>query len=126
MVISDIAQYLEDQGIGTQGEDIFIGYIPDDVETGLCLIDTGGVTPDVDLPTRDKTIQVFVRGATYTAGQGLIDSVRGVLHQLTNTAIGGYYFYYILALSDGGHIGRNDRGLDEFSINFNTLLYDSD
>lgn len=122
MIIEDLAQYLEDEGIGTQGTDIFAGYFPDSVNTGLCVIDTGGVVADIDLPTRAKTIQIFVRGATYEDGQNLIDAVRDLLHQLANTQIGSYYFYYILALSDGGHIGRNDRGLDEFSINFTALI----
>jgi len=40
------------------------------------------------------------------------------LHQVGNEQIGDTYFYYILANSEGGHIGRNERGLDEFSINF--------
>lgn len=124
MIISDLAQYLEDQGVGTQGTDIFVGYLPDEVNTGLCVIDTGGTPQDPDLPHRTKTFQVFIRGANYTDGQALVDSVRDTLHQLTNTTIGSFYFYYILALSDGGHIGQNDRGLDEFSINFSALCHD--
>jgi hypothetical protein len=122
MIITDLAQYLVTQGVGTLGSSIFASYLPDNVDTGLCVIDTGGVAPDVDLPTRKKTFQVFIRGANYTTGQSLLDNVRGELHQLANTQIGDYYFYYILALSDGGHIGKNERGLDEFSINFTALI----
>lgn len=122
MIITDIAQYLEDEGVGTLGTNIFAGYFPDNVDSGVCVIDTGGVAPDPDLPTRNKTFQVFIRGTDYETGQDLVDTVRSTLHQISNQTIGSFYFYYVLALSDGGHIGRNDRGIDEFSINFQSLI----
>lgn len=117
-ILDDIADYLEDEGVGTVGTDIFKSYMPDAVDTGICVLDTGGPQPDKDLPTKKPTFQVFIRGAAYITGRAKLDAVRAALHQVTNTTIGNTYFYYILALSEGGHIGRNERGLDEFSINF--------
>jgi hypothetical protein len=95
--------------------------MPDSVDTGLCVLDTGGVMPDPYLPTKSPTFQIFIRGADYVTGKAKLDAVRAALHQLANTQIGSTYFYYILAQSEGGHIGRNERGLDEFSINFIAL-----
>lgn len=117
-LIDDIAQYLVDNGVGTIGTNIFKSYMPDTIDTGLAVLDTGGVQPDKELPTKSPTFQVFVRGADYITGRGLLDSVRSVLHQTVNTTIGNTFFYYIQAQSEGGHIGRNERGIDEFSINF--------
>ncbi len=117
-LIDDIAQYLVDSGIGTIGTDIFKSYMPDAVDTGLAVLDTGGPQPDKELPTKSPTFQIFIRGADYITGRALLDSVRTALHQVKNTTIGNTFFYYMLAQSEGGHIGRNERGLDEFSINF--------
>jgi len=116
--ISDLADYLEDQSVGTVGTNIFYSYMPDDVETGVALFDTGGLTPDPYLPTKEPTFQAFVRGTDYDAGKALLDQVRNALHQISGQTIGATYFYFILANAEGGHIGRNERGEDEFSINF--------
>lgn len=120
MLISEVATYLAAQGLGTVGTDIFYAHLPDNVDNCLAVIDTGGVSPDIYIPTKSPTFQVFIRAATYTAGKAVLDSVRSLLHNFYN----GYlvsnqtYFYSINAMAEGGHVGRNDRGLDEFSINF--------
>ena len=119
-LISDIADYLATQGLGTVGTDIFYSYMPDAGDNIMAVLDSGGVKPDIYLPTKDQTFQIFIRSSTYAAGKSKLDSVRSELHNLYNTTIGSYYFYYIQAIAEGGHLGRNPdmRGLDEFSINF--------
>lgn len=115
---NDIAQKLADSGLGTIGTNIFETYLPDAVDTGLAVLDTGGPMPDKYLPTKSPTFQILIRAADYTTGKEKLDGVRAALHQTKNTTLGNTYFYYILAQSEGGHIGKNERGLDEFSINF--------
>lgn len=119
-LISDIADYLATQGLGTVGTDIFFSYLPDAGDNILAVLDTGGVQPDIYIPTKDPTFQIFIRSSTYSAGRTKMDSVRTALHNKYNTTIGSYYFYFIQANSEGGHLGRNPdtRGLDEFSMNF--------
>lgn len=122
-LLDDVAGYLEDAGLGTVGTTIFKSYMPDAANSGLCVLDTGGIMPDKELPTRSPTFQILVRGVTYTAGLAKIDAVRDTLHQIKNATIGNTFFYYILAQGEGGHIGRNERGLDEFSMNFLCLTH---
>ena len=117
-IISDIATYLSQQGIGTLGTDLFYSYMPDNENEMACVYDTGGPQPDPDLPTKEPTFQVFIRSAGYEAGKTLLDSVREALHQTSGETIGSTFFFFILAQSEGGHLGVNERGLDEFSINF--------
>lgn len=117
-LISDISDYLEDEGLGTVGTDIFDTYMPESLETGLSVLDTGGATPDEYLPTKEPTFQVFIRAVDYATGKAKLEAVRTALHQISGTTIGSTYFFFILALSEGGHIGRNENGNDEFSINF--------
>lgn len=122
MYLDDIADYLEDEGLGTVGTTIFKSHLPDlDNDTSVIgVFDTGGVTPDPYLPTKYPTFQVFIRASSYAAGRTLLDNVRSSLHQQQNVELitGNTYFYYILAQSEGGHLGRNERGQDEFSMNF--------
>jgi hypothetical protein len=117
-LIDDIAQYLVTEGLGTLSTNIFKSFMPDSADNALSILDTGGPMPDPDIPTHSPTFQVFIRASNYALGKAKLDAVRNALHRLGNEQIGDTYFYYILAQSEGGHIGRNERGLDEFSINF--------
>lgn len=117
-VITDIATYLQTLGLGTLGTDIFYSYFPDNVNTGIAVLDTGGPQPDIDLPTKEPTFQVFIRAVDYDTGKAKLDAVRSALHQQSGVTIGSTFFFFILANSEGGHLGRDERGLDEFSINF--------
>ena len=84
----------------------------------MAVLDTGGPKPDVYIPTKNPTFQIYIRAATYALGKAKLDSVRSLLHGIQNRTIVSTYFFYIHALAEGGHVGRNERGLDEFSINF--------
>lgn len=118
-LIDDVATYLQTAGIGTVGTDIFKSYAPDNANAGVYVLDTGGLQPNSDIKNlRNPTIQVFIRSATYAAGKTKLEAVRTAIHQLVNTTIGSTYVYFCLLQSEGGHIGRNERGQDEFSMNF--------
>ena len=119
-LISEVAEYLEDEGIGTLGTDLFYSYLPDSVNACVAVLDTGGLQPDHYLPTAEPTFQVYIRSTTYALGKAKLDDVRAALHRQRNVNLisGGLYFYFIFALSEGGHIGRNPNGQDEFSMNF--------
>lgn len=117
-LISDVATYLSVNGIGTLTTDLFYGYLPANADTGVAVLDTGGPMPDAYLPTKEPTFQVLIREVDYDTGKAQLAAIRALLHQVKNTTIGSTYFYFILAVSEGGHIGRNSNGHDEFSMNF--------
>lgn len=118
-MIADIAQHLQTNGLGTVGTDIFISYLPDTEDEAIAVLDTGGVEPDIDLTQlKSPTMQIMIRSNTYTAGKSKLDSIRSILHGVIETQVGNTYILYLHALSEGGHIGRNEAGQDEFSINF--------
>lgn len=118
-IIADIAEYLEDEGLGTVGDDIYIAYLPETGTNQMGIFDTGGTQPDPylkDITT--PTFQVFIRATSYLNGKNLLDSVREALHTQSGLQTDNFYFYYILATSEGGNLGTNDTGQYEFSINF--------
>lgn len=117
-MVSDLATYLQTAGIGTVGTNLFYSYLPANLEAGVVVLDSGGQQPDPYLPTKEPMFQVLIRADNYDNGKTKLDAVRAALHQLKNTTIGSIYFYFILAMSEGGHVGRDDAGRDIFSINF--------
>lgn len=121
--IEQVATYLQTGSIGTLGTNLFIGNLPDSVDSCVAVFDTGGMQPDIYLPTKEPTFQILVRSTTYDLGKAKIDAIRALLHRNFNVTLvaGQTYVYSILALSEGGHIGQNERGLDEFSMNFKAL-----
>ena len=121
-LIDEVADYLEDQAVGTVGTDIFVGYLPESPNACIAVLDTGGMQPDPYLPTKEPTFQVFIRATNYDNGKTKLDAVRAILHQKANLQLisAGTYHYFILALSEGGHVGRDEIGRDLFSINFQT------
>lgn len=119
-LIDDIATYLQVQGVGTIGTTIIKSWKPDIANDAVFVLDTGGMQPDHYIPFREPTIQIFIRSSTYSAGKLKLDAVRSALHNKYNLELvsGGTTCLFIQALAEGGHLGRNERGLDEFSINF--------
>jgi len=120
VLINDVADYLAEEGIGTVATDIFCGYLPDETADCIAVLDTGGSEPDKDIPTKEPTFQVMIRASDYSAGKAQLDAVRAALHRSANISLvsGETYFYFILAIAEGGHLGRDDGGRDLFSINF--------
>lgn len=120
-LLEEIATYLQTNGIGTLASDLFFSYLPADVCPCVAVIDTGGMPPDIDLPTKEPTFQIFIRSTSYELGKAKLDAIRALLHQKRGGTLTTTYYYYIYALAEGGHIGVNEAGQDEFSINFKIL-----
>lgn len=118
-MIDDIMTYLQSLGLGTPGTNLFASFVPSSPDNLISVLDTGGPEPDKYSPTKEPTFQVFIRNTNYVDGKSKLDTIRNNLHQTKNTTRGNTFFYFILAISEGGHIGRNpETGLEEFSINF--------
>lgn len=122
-VIEQIATYLEDELLlGTIGTDIFLGRLPENPESPvecIAVLDTGGVTPDIDIPTKSPTFQILIRASNYDDGKEQLDIIRTGLHASYGQLVANEtYFLAIHALSEGGHIGQDEAGRDLFSINF--------
>lgn len=118
MLADDIAQYLQDNSIGTLTTDLFEANLPDSPDNAIVVIETGGTAPETELPFRSPTFQVYIRNKSYSNGRNKLDAVRDLLHNVRNLTIGSTYFYYIFAIAEGGHVGRDDNSRDLFSINF--------
>lgn len=121
-MIDDIAQYLADAGLGTVATNIFASYQPASPDDCITVLDAGGPEPLEIADIKNPSFQVLIRNSNYDNGKTTFDSVRSRLQSTKNTTIGNTFFYYILLVSEGGHIGRDDVGRDEWSLNFRTQI----
>lgn len=115
-----VIDYLVAQGVATAAAtDIFNNILPDGApDTALCVIETSGLQPSRYLPTKEPTFQVFLRASDYLTGRTKFDAVRTALHQKMGLTMGSIFFFFIHAVTEGGYTGKDDRGRDTFSINF--------
>lgn len=118
-IADDIADYLAGQGIGTVGTDIFVGRVFGDPDNMVVVLATGGPQPNVNIAgLKEYTFQVFIRNTSYSAGNTKLEAVRTALQVKINLSLANHRALNILAQSEGGHIGQDEEGRDEFSINF--------
>jgi hypothetical protein len=117
-MLADLQQYLADNGVGTIATNLFATYMPPSPDNAVAIIATGGPEPIEISGIKSPTFQVLIRNADYATGEAKMATIRNLLQALKNTTIGNTYFYFILLTSEGGHIGRDDVGRDEFSLNF--------
>lgn len=120
MVTDTIANYLQTKGYGTVGTSMFVGYMPP-ATSGIVVLDIGNIEPDKYIPTRNPNFEVRIVSSSYEIGRTIVDNIRDELHRKANISL-DEYFYYVLATNDGQHLGRDDNGMDIFSISFRTLI----
>lgn len=119
-MINDVYTYLDAETDLTAGTDLFKSRLTESPNNQVVIYNTGGLEPDRYLPTADPTFQILVRNTSYATGQSLVNDIVDALHQKTNIELvsGSKYFYYIFLMYEPEHIGRDDKGRHEFSINF--------
>lgn len=117
----NLADYLEDQGHGTVGTDIFVGKLPTEAPNNCIIVyDTGGVAPDTYIPTRNPSTQIYVRNISYNSGKQKIEDIVGSLHTKSNFYIieNEQYVYYCRLIQEPSHIGQDENDRQEFTANF--------
>lgn len=99
MIIDSVCDYLEDEGIGTVGTDIFIGELPFDKSDIISLI--YGVSPDPDKSVAyyEQSIDIWARFKTYDAGYQKLMEIFNLLHRAEHYDIEGFHIY--LSYSSG-------------------------
>ena len=119
MIIDDISKDIETSNTTLSLKtNLFKGFMPDNPDNCVVVLDTGGAAPDKDIPTGSPTFQILVRDKNYKTGHDLMQTIVNLFHRRMNETIGTTYYYSIFLLGEAGNIGRDDKGRDEFSVNF--------
>ena len=123
----DIAEILENNGVGTVGTDIYIGNIPDidDAPNAIVgVMDTGALFLSPKWKRDELTIQVLIRGPKrsynlgYTKAKAVMDALLGIDPVTVNS------HDYVLFVAIGGinHLGNDAQDRAKFSLNFKVVL----
>lgn len=125
-LVIQVARYLAAQGIGTFDEagasgTIYVLNLPDEPDECIAIYPTGGPRPTSSLPYDMQTVQVLVRGAqdprtALTRAQAVYDLMHGFRNdRLTET--GTWLIGCHAMQSSPTHIGRDEHGRHEYSVN---------
>lgn len=122
MLLMDIAQFLNDEGIGVfdvsaPAGNIFVGTYPADPNVIIALFDTGGPADDVNKGFTDvrRTFQVMVRDVTYQGANDLSWSINALLKDYLET---NGRKLIIKAMNPPTPIGQDNHLRYEFTSNY--------
>lgn len=124
--LDEVAQYLDDQGVGNfdtaSGRNIFVGDIPAGPDTLISLIGVTGSTPPIpsrQVPSLEfPRFQAFIRGVDYATASTKLQLVRTTLHAKYGVILPNWRVLSCHADQEGGPIGKDEIGRFEFTINF--------
>lgn len=112
MMAQDVAEYLEDQSIGTIGTSIFVGYMPDAPAKCLTVYEYAGMEPERTHDgrvVRRPGLQIRARGSVngdFSEVRAMLQSAEDVLDVLTNQSIEGTFYRSIRAAQSVTPLGR--------------------
>lgn len=120
MMLNEIGSYLQAQGAGTLGVDMYLGLMPEQPDNCIAIFEYAGNPPALthDGGIERPGLQVKVRNTSYPAGRSKISEVVNVLHRLSNETINGTRYIFIRANQSPEPLGRDASGRQEFVVNF--------
>lgn len=120
-MLSDIGNYLQAQGIGTLGTNIFLGLIPDEPDNCVALFEYAGSPPDLHWNGEYPGLQVRVRNKSYAAARTKIGEVAKKLHGLHEQMLSGTRYLLIKARGSPEVLKRDNNNRVELFVNFEII-----
>ena len=120
-MLSDIGNYLQVQGIGTLGTNIFLGMVPDKPDNCIVLFEYAGSPPDLHWNGKYPGLQVRVRNKSYAAARTKIGEVMAALHGLHEQTLSGTRYLLIKARGSPEILKRDNNNRVELFVNFEII-----
>lgn len=120
----NIALFLEDQGFGTRGADIFYGQMPESPDVLLGVFDTPGFAGDPKFAMDFDGLQIQVRGASnngYAAAFSRAKLIQERMLHYAGDTFGDHNIVAIEPASSVYHLKRDENNRDVFTVNFNVI-----
>jgi hypothetical protein len=121
MLLDDIATYLQSQGVGAVGTDLFNGSLPDEPDNCVALFEYAGSPPDLHWNGEYPGLQVRVRNTSYPAARAKIETVITKLHGLTETMLSDTRYLLIRANQSPESLGQDASNRVELVVNFSII-----
>ncbi len=97
MRLEGLIELLENNDIGTLGEDIFIGYMPDSPNDAVMVTTYAGRPPRIGAPLEYPNIRIYVRSDSYEVARDKIETIYRLLHGVANQFLGNEWVLLIRA-----------------------------
>lgn len=110
MILEDIQTYLDDNGIGTAGTDIFIGNLPDDLADAIMIVPGSAGEQDKYIDIRTLVVDFWSRNSSYRDGYDKLMEVWDLLHQATHYSLTDFYVFFSQALGNIEDLDRDQKG----------------
>ena len=121
MMLNEIGTYLQSQGTGTLGTDLFLGLMPDQPDNCTALFEYAGSPPDLHWPGEYPGLQVRVRNKSYGAGREKIGKIMGLLHGLHESELSGTRYLLVKARGSPEVLKRDNNNRIEWFVNFEII-----
>ena len=126
MILSEIAEYLQDMSLGLFDPvgisgNIFIFTIPDKPDTAIALYSRGGSAADTKLGYDPLSIEIIVRGKNAIPTNELAQNIYNTLHGFHNNSFIKDGVWVISCIGDQAgpnYIQKDENKRFEFSLNF--------
>ena len=132
MVEDELATYLQTEGLGTCGTNIFYGNLDDTPDAQICIRKYGGLANE---PNNDGTVRleyprvmVTVRGVRddYDGPNTLIQKVVRSLTKIGNQTVSGVFYQAALIVTPAYPLGRDENSRNVFNCNVQVIKAFSD
>lgn len=118
-IAHDIAEYLEDNSIGTVGTDIFSNETVLTTDNVIGIFDLPG-PEDYTADISDSSFQVLIRNTSQATAHTKADSIRALLHDFDGTIEGNSYLA-IYCSSVPNPIGRDESNRYRLTMTFRVV-----
>ena len=120
-MLSDIGIFLQSQGIGTLGANLFLGLMPDQPDNCIALFEYAGSPPDLHWDGEYPGLQVRVRNKSYAAARTKIGEAMTALHGLHEQTLSGTRYLLIKARGSPEVLKRDNNNRIEVFVNFEII-----
>ena len=128
-VLDAVGDYLQAQGVGTLGSDLFLAVMPESPDACVCVYETTGYSPEetmgagafaVDRPG----LQVICRAGLgdYPAARDKAVTVRGLLAGIVEQTLSGVHVLRVSASGSMQPMGEDQNGRPMVSVNFDCMV----
>lgn len=124
-VLESVGDYLQAQGQGTLGTNLFLAILPESPDVCVCVYETPGLAPHLTMGTAATAVdqpglQVITRAARgdYPAARDKAHAIRALLGAVTETSISGIHILRISPDSSLLPMGEDENGRPMVSVNF--------
>jgi hypothetical protein len=121
VMLKEIGTYLQSQGIGNLGTDLFLGLMPDQPDDCIALFQYAGSPPDLHWEGEYPRLQVRVRDKSYAAARAKIGTVAALLHGLHEQVLSDTRYLLIKALGSPEVLKRDANNRIEIFVNFEIM-----